>query len=83
MPANDGTAQVWYSLWQPAEDQIRIEHHRLDYDALSAKHQMIKAGMSNGYAEALVTGLWPSLDVLPSWEASQQGKKISETTFLF
>ena len=83
MPANDGTAHVWYSLWRPAADQIRIEHHRLDYDARGAKQHMLKAGLGNGYAEALVTGLWPSMDVLPVQEKLKKGQKIHESTALF
>jgi hypothetical protein len=83
MPANDGTPQVWYSLWQPAAEQIRIEHHRLNYDANGAQLKMKAAGLNNGYAEALMTGLWPSMDVLPEREKIKKGQKISESILLF
>jgi len=83
MPANDGTTQGWYSLWKPAGDKIRIEHHRLHYNAAGAKHHMLSAGLNNGYAEALTSGLWPSMDVLPDYERVRQGKKIGENSLLF
>lgn len=83
MPANDGDASVWYSLWHPAGDQIRIEHHRLHYDAKDANQNMLKAGLNNGYAEALLSGLWPSMDVLPAMERSQKGRAIAEAELLF
>ena len=83
MPANDSTGHVWYSLWRPEGDQIRIEHHRMEYDASDANRHMLKAGLNNGYAEALMTGLWPSMDVLPAAEKKQQGKPIAETRLLY
>jgi predicted phosphodiesterase len=83
MPANDGMQQVWYALWHPAGDKILIEHHSLEYNAAEAKRCMLEAGLNNGYTEALETGLWPSMDVLPDREKWQRGKKISETTLLF
>ncbi len=83
MPANDGTAHVWFSLWMPAGDRIRIEHHRLDYDAGSARQAMLRAGLVNGYEEALTTGLWPSMEVLPQCERRRRGQEISETAVLF
>jgi predicted phosphodiesterase len=83
MPANEGNASVWYSLWHPAGNQIQIEHHRLQYDAMAAKQYMLAAGLNNGYAEALLSGLWPSMDVLPDKERGQQGKAIPESEVLF
>ncbi|MGD8939993.1 MAG: metallophosphoesterase family protein [Gammaproteobacteria bacterium] len=83
MPANDGTRQGWYSLWRPDAGQLRIEHHRLDYDAIVAQQHMLAAGLDNGYAEALTTGLWPSMDVLPARERAKKGQNISESIVLF
>jgi len=83
MPANDGTPQGWYSLWRPVAERICIEHHRLDYDFKAAKQHMVAAGMNNGYAEALTTGLWPSMDVLPMHEKIIKGQKIDESKLLF
>ena len=37
---------------------------------------MRRFGHANGYARSLITGLWPSLDVLPPAETAATGKKI-------
>ena len=83
MPANDATPNVWYAVWRPVSGQIRVEHHRLAYDSESAKQAMLNAGLANGYAEALSSGLWPSMDVLPEHERLQRGIEIVESAVLF
>jgi hypothetical protein len=35
---------------------------------------------ANGYARTLVTGLWPSLDVLPAAERAATGRRIRQRT---
>ncbi|NJM55637.1 MAG: metallophosphoesterase family protein [Verrucomicrobiae bacterium] len=66
MPANDGTPRVWYSVLSPMTDgSIEIEHCPLIYDYMAAQAAMAKVGIVPEYREALATGLWPSLDVLP------------------
>jgi putative redox protein len=37
---------------------------------------MCEAGLTSGYAETLVTGLWPSMAVLPQVERSRRGEPI-------
>lgn len=77
MPANDGRPETWYSLLQTTADgSIRIGHHRLGYDAESAAKKMVHAGLTGGYHQALLNGLWPSLDVLPEAERSQTGQAL-------
>lgn len=83
MPANDGTARVWYSLWQPQGNNIHIKHCSLDYEAAIAKTKMREAGLDNAYADSLLSGLWPSMDVLPGLEKQKQGNAISESSILF
>lgn len=83
MPANDGTARVWYSLLRPEENAIQVEHHSLSYDAQRAANAMHRAGLSNGYADALITGLWPSMDVLPAAERAVCGQAIAESHLLY
>ena len=74
MPANDGCAATWYSLLEPAADAgIRISHRRLRYDAAASARKMVRAGLTGGYHEALLSGLWPSQDVLPPAERAQRG----------
>ncbi len=77
MPANDGTPEVWYGLLQPtAEGGLRVSTHRLAYDHVAAAAGMRRYGYANGYARALVTGLWPSLDVCPPVERAATGKRL-------
>ena len=83
MPANDGTPRVWYSHWSLNSGQITIQHRALDYDVSQAQTQMVQAHLKNGYREALKTGLWPSMDVLPEVEKMQQGQTLMETVLYF
>ncbi|HXW26247.1 MAG TPA: radical SAM protein, partial [Xanthobacteraceae bacterium] len=73
MPANDGTPRVWFSLLTPEADGLAIEHRALAYDHAAAAAKMRRAGLPEGYAEALETGLWPSCDVLPFKEIRERG----------
>ena len=76
MPANDGTPRTWFSLLTPTDGGIRIEHIALDYDRRAAARKMRAAGLPVGYADALETGRWPSLDILPPAEHAATGKPI-------
>jgi predicted phosphodiesterase len=80
MPANDGTPDVWYGLIGVQEGQVVLSTHRLAYDHIAAAGAMRRFGHANGYARSLVTGLWPSLDVLPPTEKAAAGKKIRPRT---
>lgn len=76
MVANDGTPRVWYSLMVPGRNGPEFTHFALDYDHGSAAQKMRQAGLPEGYAEALETGLWPSLDILPEAEQARTGQPI-------
>ena len=76
MPANDGTARVWYATLSPQHGGILIEHHPLDYDHAAAAAKMRQAGLPEGYAAALASGLWPSGDVLPPAERASRGTAL-------
>lgn len=77
MPANDGTADVWYGLVVPeANGALLLSTHRLTYDHIGASAAMRRFGYANGYARSLVTGLWPSQDILPEAECASTGKRI-------
>eukprot|EP00241_Pyramimonas_parkeae_P007088 CAMPEP_0114256906 /NCGR_PEP_ID=MMETSP0058-20121206/18430_1 /TAXON_ID=36894 /ORGANISM="Pyramimonas parkeae, CCMP726" /LENGTH=311 /DNA_ID=CAMNT_0001371559 /DNA_START=173 /DNA_END=1108 /DNA_ORIENTATION=- len=78
MPANDGTPRVWYSIWEAAEHGLRIRHLPLEYDYTSAAGKMGERGLPDGYREALTSGLWPSLDVLPPLEKQAAGNRIDQ-----
>ncbi|MCK4785160.1 MAG: metallophosphoesterase family protein [Desulfobacteraceae bacterium] len=83
MPANDGTRDGWYMLLKSESNQIRITWHRLSYDAERSHRSMQEAGLSKGYTDALLSGLWPSQDVLPGIERSQQGQPINPQPLFF
>lgn len=76
MPANDASADGWYLLLEPYRRGFKARWQRLPYEAESAQQQMLQSGLNNAYAEALTSGLWPSLDTLPKVEAAQQGKHL-------
>jgi predicted phosphodiesterase len=76
MPANDGTADGWYMLIEPENAGYQVSWHRLEYDANTSQKTTKAAGMVE-YADALTTGLWPSMDVLPSAERDNRGKRLS------
>lgn len=77
MPANDGTPDGWYSLLTPKGAGIEVSFHRLGYDYQISAEKMRKNQLAEGYATALETGLWPSLDVLPEREKRHVGQRIS------
>ncbi|TMM54457.1 metallophosphoesterase family protein [Sulfitobacter sabulilitoris] len=61
MPAHDARRQTRFVLLDGAQATI----HDLDYDASAAAAAMRDAGLTQGYDRALLSGLWPSEDVLP------------------
>jgi predicted phosphodiesterase len=77
VPANDGTADGWYALAERATDCVRLSLHRLSYDHNAAAAAMRRSGHANGYARTLITGIWPSHDVLPEPEKAATGKTLS------
>lgn len=79
MPANDGTTRTWFSIIEVNNDQLDIRIQALEYDYSRAHQAMLTAEMNNGYAQALQTGLWPSMDVLPIAERRQRGQAIHHT----
>lgn len=76
VPANDGTPETWYGLIRVGDGAVTLSTHRLAYDHQRAAALMRRWGHANGYARSLVTGLWPSLDVLPPQERAATGKRL-------
>jgi hypothetical protein len=76
LPANDGTADGWYLVIDPVDNMIKGEWHRLSYPAEQTRQAMLDAGLVNGYADTLISGLWPSEDVLPAEEKKNRGKAL-------
>ncbi|MDE2229447.1 MAG: radical SAM protein [Alphaproteobacteria bacterium] len=76
MPANDGTRRVWYSLLISTPAGVEIRSIPFDYDAVAATCKIRAAGLPEGYAAALETGLWPSCDILPNKERAATGQAL-------
>jgi len=76
MPANDGTARVWFALLAPTEAGLRAELRPLAYDCGAAAAKMRAAGLPAGYADALASGLWDSCEILPKTEMLQRGIRL-------
>ena len=83
MPANDGTARIWFSIITPMEHGLEIQHRAISYDHAVAADKMRTAGLPNEYAVALDTGLWPNCDVLPATEVREKGVPFREGTILW
>lgn len=77
MPANDGTARVWYSIFRPAAAGVAIEHRALGYDQTSAAVKMRHIGLPE-YAEALGSGIRVDADTLPPSEQRGRGVALEE-----
>ncbi len=68
MPANDGTPRGWFSILSVQNGEIVIAPQSLDYDFAAAAGSMRRRHLPEGYASALETGVWPSLDILPAMD---------------
>jgi len=61
MPPNDGCPQTRFGIL--TENAFRLE--TLNYDHVAAAKAMHAAGLTQGYERGLITGYWPSEDILP------------------
>ena len=77
MPANDGTQDGWYMLLEHAGEQLRARWCRLAYPCKETWLSMHKAGLKSDYSEAIMSGLWPSEDVLPATEKKLRGMVLT------
>ncbi len=76
MPANDGTQRVWVSVLAPQAEGISIRHHALEFNPTGTAAKIRTSHLPTGYADGLLSGLWPSLDVLPDAEKRQTGTPL-------
>jgi predicted phosphodiesterase len=76
MPANDGTSDVWYGLISPTPKGLELSLARLAYDHHAAAASMRRWAYADSYARSLVTGIWPSFDVLPDAETAAAGIRL-------
>lgn len=78
MPADDGTPRVWFAVLTPRRGGgLRAEILPLAYDHSAAAAAMRAAGLPEGYAAALGSGVWPSCDVLPPAERARRGTPLA------
>jgi hypothetical protein len=78
MPANDGTPRTWFSIIDLRAGELEITPHALNYDHPAAAAAMRRAGLPEGYAAALATGIWPSLDILPAADRYFTGIRLED-----
>ncbi len=78
MPANDGSQNGWYILLKPEVNtgEVTISWHRLEFDYTAAAKAMKNGGLGSAYHDALLSGLWPSMDILPEVEKHLQGERL-------
>jgi hypothetical protein len=76
MPADDGTPRIWFAVLTPGKAGLSVEILPLEYDHAAAAAAMRAAGLPEGYAAALGSGIWPSCDVLPPAERARRGQKL-------
>jgi len=81
IPANDGTARVWYAILEEKHGRMDVQIRSLSYDASPSIKAMSERGLAGGYRDSLSTGLWPSMDVLPETETRQAGVALDEVKF--
>ena len=69
-------------VWRDCSGQWRVTlaTQRLAYDFHAAADAMLREGYADAYAQAITTGLWPSLDVLPDLERAATGQKLAESS---
>ena len=61
MPPHDGQSHTRFALLAAG----KVTMCTLEYDVAGAVADMARAGLSQGYETSLVSGVWPSEDVLP------------------
>ena len=84
VPANDGSPRVWYGVLSPTGGGIEVAHHALAYDhAAAAEKIRATAALPDAYAEALESGNWPSLDILPAAERAATGHRLAPAPVLW
>ena len=77
MPANDGTPRGWFATLTPTRDgRIVVSLEGFEYEPSEEIDAMARFGLPDGYREALTSGLWPNMGVLPEPERAEQGRPL-------
>lgn len=77
MPFNDGDVRTGFMVLTPGESGVSMQFHRLSYDNAGAAAAMDAALMPPGYRDALLSGLWPNMDVMPDAMKAQRGQPLT------
>lgn len=68
-PANDGRANVWYSVLEDRTDQLGVELVPLAYDHRALAREMQQAELPEEFVETILGGWWTTcLEILPARE---------------
>lgn len=62
LPENDGSPETRFAVLRDGGAEV----HRLSYDHAAAHAAMVAAGLTQGYHDTLLSGDWPSEDILPA-----------------
>lgn len=76
MPANDGTARVWYMILNLRDGGITYTHRSFEYDAETAQKLMYANHLPEAYGDTLTSGIWDNMEILPEVEKMAQGIPI-------
>lgn len=68
-PENDGQNNVWYTLLECDNHQLKVEFVPVDYDFQRLAQEIREEGLPDQFAEAVETGWWTTcLEILPAKE---------------
>lgn len=71
-PANDGRSEVWYTMLNATDSELRIEFVKLRYDYELLANEMRDETLPDEFIETIRTGWWTTcLEVLPAKERSR------------
>lgn len=73
MPANDGTASVWYAILDDTTGALEYKHLNLNYNYRLTNKLMQNGILPEEYARTIVTGIWDNTEILPPVESGLQG----------
>ncbi len=76
MPANDGTSRGWFLVLSYINERLEVRWERLDYNVQKSEQKMHKQERLWAYADSLISGVWPSFDILPDAERLRAGVPI-------
>lgn len=85
LPANDGTSRGWYAVLTPTgHGSLEISIRSFEYDVQAAADAIFATPqLVRGYADSLLSGVWPSHDILPLEEQMNTGVPLQENTLVW